>query len=108
MIRSRVSFAHVTSFGSNSAAERSIGGPRADGGGAGGAPAIIFVTVAFGRERSSSEGIPPVSWSDMVVTVEQRVLSSRQRADADGRWAGDAGGGGPGRRDAAGFICASI
>ncbi len=40
----------------------------------GGAPAIIFVTVAFGRDKSSSEGgNPPASWSDMVVSGVRAV-----------------------------------
>lgn len=79
MTKSRVSFAHVMSFGSSSArGERRVRScdDRADElkhDAAAHAPAIIFVTVAFGRDRSSSEGIPPVSWSDMVVSSVCKV-----------------------------------
>lgn len=75
MTRSRVSFAHVTSFGKSSIRSRCVvheelptkevdliwmisKGVYTERVGCSDAPAIIFATVAFGRDRSSSGGGP--------------------------------------------------
>lgn len=111
MTRSRVSFAHVISFGSSSARRTGrVGtGARGEGGRRRHAPCIILVTVAFGSERSSSEGMPPASWSDMAAVGRanvQRVVDMRlcvrgpQRRRV-GRRAG--AGGGPLARSATGL-----
>ena len=105
------------SLGSSSTgAKRSIYRVRRHGHDAAGAhtPAIIFVTVAFGRDRSSSEGIPPippVSWSDMVVSGERAVEREVEQSAASvrGRGLGSAvrtRGEGPSRGALQVFICA--
>lgn len=64
--KSRVSFAQATSLGNNSAFHTCLILGKGDIW-AKSPPAIIFATVAFGRERSSSDpGAPPCpSWSDI-------------------------------------------
>ena len=70
---------------------RERGGWRGDGGRGTDAPWIIFVTVAFGRERSSSEGMPPASWSDMAVVWRTAGACGRgrRRGGGDGRGRGE-------------------
>ena len=70
MIKSRVSFAHATSFGSSSVHRTSVSDAHREGRSTvreAFSPWIIFATVAFGSERSSSDGGRPLcpSLSDM-------------------------------------------
>lgn len=86
MTRSRVSFAHVTSFGKSSMRSRWLVYEEvptkecdmisklifSEGAGYSDAPAIIFATVAFGRDKSSSGGGPECpSRSDMAQQQEK-------------------------------------